>query len=398
MRAGPLIARAAVAALLIHIGIQQVRYSLSYGNDVTWNTDQFSEGNSIRAGHHYAVAGLWSNAGLPDVAYGPLLRDYGVTKKDPTLTTYVYTHYPPGPDWLLGLLSMIFGPGEIVKFRMVRIAFALCFAALLAILLDRGLGPVRGAIGFVAMVELPMFTQYMHGLSIQGWDFELLYLQLAILLIVFGRSPCKLERREAIALFVLGFLQGWVGFDYVFLLALAAVPFWLLTSRRTETLPTLRRAIVWPVTGFVLACGLHFLQVVIYYRGLQPAIRDLGGAAAHRADISAGIAEAKAVWLDYVLRRLPEGRYFGFSFVEFVIVLTVALALPFPKFHWNPARASVAAFLASLAIASLWVVIMKGHAIEHPHFIPRHFFMVYFFGVVLTLKAIRAPADLRATR
>jgi hypothetical protein len=36
-------------------------------------------------------------------------------------------------------------------------------------------------------------------------------------------------------------------------------------------------------------------------------------------------------------------------------------------------------------------MLMRNHAHHHPHFLPRHFFLLYFTGMLLLVEGLRSP-------
>src|SRR5262249_3738420 len=146
---------------------------------------------------------------------------------------------------------------------------------ILARVLIRVMGIDRGAILIAALAATPLLWTYMNGLHFQGYASALWLMQFAVLLQVYWVRG-GLSRVQMGLLALLGFGQGWLSFDFVFVVVLLALPLWLM--RRCEGATLDRRALVWaivaPLAGFCLAHLMHLVQVVIYFGGVKQAIDD----------------------------------------------------------------------------------------------------------------------------
>ena len=90
------------------------------------------------------------------------------------------------------------------------------------------LGELRAAVMLIFLTAIPMFTNMMHGLSYQGYSFALLVLELALSLRLVDEQP--LPKRVLFAMAAIGFCQGWLGFDYAFVVAGAPLCVWFAVS------------------------------------------------------------------------------------------------------------------------------------------------------------------------
>jgi hypothetical protein len=396
---------------------RQARVAWSLGDALSSRADPYSEADAVRSGEGYAARGFTQHHGLPDVLYGGRFPEAGM-RTEPALagrTSFVYTHYPPGPNWITGVMTRLLGEGQLRRYRLAPLLLGGLALAFFAWSLAVRLGPGRGLLLSVLSILPRMTTHMMHGLHYQGYAQSLLLVQLGLLSMLLSR-PSGLGAGGAIALGTLGFAQGWLSFDHVFLVTFAAVPIWLATGSRPGAGPGSRRRELWlavllPGAGFTLAHALHFLQVVLELGSVSAALADFRDVARWRA---VGAGAPLGAWgplvivREYLVQHVVRGSYFG----EWAYVWLAAAALlvsvhgiagkasrrqgrwRVPGFGWQPATGRprrALALLSALLISSAWIMLMRNHAHHHPHFLPRHFFLLYFTGMLLLVEGLRSP-------
>ena len=381
---------------------QQVFLVFKIGVRLSPIADSFSEANTLNSAVEYCQQGFLDNAGLPLLDFLPENKLRIEAPEQVISPKKVYTHYPPGPNWLVGVLAVILGPREIPKFRLLPILVAGLSMLWLARSLIRVSGETRCCLAFLLYCCIPMFTNMMHGLHQQSYNLSLILAQWAVLLMSFQAEREVLFPYAAVA--IIGFLQGWMGFDYFFLVALSAIPFWL-KSRRWASKRARQKAFCFTVMaacGFAFAHFLHLMQVAAYYNSWDVALNDLLGSARFRSGQShsfalgfgEGLTATGNILSRYWFDLVPSDTYFG---AWFWIVLSVSALLFLTRhgsicisnfeFSWHfPLRFAVSIICAGI-ISSLWIVVMQNHGWNHPHFLPRHFFMVLFIAVTLCLDA-----------
>jgi hypothetical protein len=403
------LAQLAVIALVAYPVAHQVGVARAIGDRLSPIADRYSEANTLRAVDGYRAEGLLSHAGLPDTAFGDRIPRVGHETSAPT--GYVDTHYPPGPMWLAYGMAGACGTERIACLRGLPIAVGAVSLAALALGLVGLLGPLRGVLAASAVVAIPLVTNMMHGLHYQGYAFALLLVQLLLVLRFYERGAPS-WRGLGGASFALGFLQGWLSFDYFFLVALCPLPFAALLSDlgRREQRRALAGLVVSGAAGFGLAHGLHFVQVVGFHGGLAAAAADLLGSALERFDPARtrelrgtplGPAQTDPLVLAsfYLQVVSAHSNFFGFRLGVLLLALLVGcFLLGGRSFAIRAARARVvlggarpwgAALALGTAVACLWIVSMRGHALAHQHFVPRHLFLAYFAAVYATLRSVR---------
>jgi hypothetical protein len=281
-------------------------------------------------------------------------------------------------------------------------------AFVLALALIVSLGTARGLAVALAAFAVPLYSNMMLGLHYQGYALALLSIQLGGLLFLYG-SGRPLAARDLVLAGGLGFVQGWLSFDYCFLVALAAVPIAILFSdlRERRSRSQLLALVGVSAGGFAFAHALHFLQVVAYYGDFTPALDDLLSVARERADPSRSAPEPPPAWASdpwmissiflFVLGK--RATYFGFSIGYALLAAISGLALlqgsrlPLPgTSHWLSVAASTRpawAIVAAVIVSCAWISVMTGHAYSHPHFIPRHLFLAWLVLLLALLRSLR---------
>ena len=242
----------------------------------------------------YLHKGFSADASLPETTFGRLYPETGHLRRYQG-QRHVDTHYPPGPTWLAAAMRQACGARPLSCLRTLPLAVSGIGAFVLAFALIVTLGLRRGLVVALAAFAVPLYSNMMLGLHYQGYALALLSIQLGGLLFLYGGGRPLAARDLALA-GGLGFLQGWLSFDYFFLVAFAAVPIAVLFSDLRE--PSARKRLLALVAvstgGFAFAHALHFLQVVAYYGDFMAALNDLLGVARERADPSAVGARASA--------------------------------------------------------------------------------------------------------
>ena len=407
----PLIGRAYLsAALLLTAGFLAGPVQQAWGlrDRLAEAADPYSEANAVRGALAYLHKGLLADASLPETTFGRLYPETGHLPKYQG-ERHVDTHYPPGPTWLAAATRYACGSRPLSCLRALPLAVSGLGAFVLAFALIVTLGMARGLVVSLAAFAVPLYSNMMLGLHYQGYALALLSIQLGGLLFLYGRGRPLAARDVALA-GSLGFVQGWLSFDYFFLVAFAAVPIAVLFSDLRE--PSSRKQLLALIGvsagGFAFAHALHFLQVVAYYGDFMAALDDLLAAARQRADpslvtdIRRPPAWASDPWMisSVFLFVLGKGEtYFGFSIGYALLAAVSGLALlggsrlPLPGTGrqlcvgatTRPAWAIVAAVIVSCA----WISVMSGHAYSHSHFIPRHLFLAWLVLLLALLRSLR---------
>ena len=98
-------------------------WEIRHWGDALSRVDPFSEANTLREVDGFRAQGFWHDAGLGNTLFGPRYPNDGfwISVGEERLHTVtpsgVYTHYPPGPEYLLYLAEAMFpilrGPSRV---------------------------------------------------------------------------------------------------------------------------------------------------------------------------------------------------------------------------------------------------------------------------------------------
>jgi hypothetical protein len=194
-------------------------------------------------------------------------------------------------------------------------------------------------------------------------------------------------------------VHGWLSIDYAFVLTLAPIPIFVILGKA----PMRDRAwhclvcVIALGTGFTFAHTLHFLEVVAYHGGFREAVHDFISVAKYRSgdriphgtqQIPAQRWQLVSLYLADLYRSTMMG---GFAWLISLLPVVVAVirrgtirrdarCLGGVSWRWSVNRYCMGVALA-LVICSIWPWVMTNHAWQHIHFLPRHFFLLYFVVV-----------------
>jgi hypothetical protein len=370
-------ARLILLLVLVWLAATQIAEIRLLQNGLSRTADPFSEADAMRSSEYYVTHGFASNAGLPNVTYGARFPGAG-SVLDPLTGLYhgVYTHYPPLPNLLCGLFEITIGYAHVWAWRLVPVALALLATAFLFFSLERAFGGAVAGTASVLFAFTPMTVTYMHGLHFQGYAHALMLAELALLTTVAFEQE-RASAAQLAALAAIGFVQGWLSFEYVFVVTGAAVPVMLVARQRGRTVRAslVLSLVVAAGAGFAAANVLHLLQVARFHGTLAAAIRDFTNAGAQRI-----AGNGRASYPVHVLRVVgfyvkmlaigPNNRDFG------GLLPAVTAGLLLVAGTWR--AADVTGMFAAYGLAFLWVVAMPNHAEDHTHFVPRIFFLAYY--------------------
>ncbi len=376
--------------LLSVIFLQQIYTIQSIGYGLSPIADSYSESNALRAGLSYSERGFSYGSGLPFIFYKGAFPGKGVlegispeeSRGSLKLIDMPYTHYPPGPDLLVGVSTSIFGPENIPAMRLIPLMIGIIALIFLWRTLAQWKSEFFAFVSIFIMFSFWGFHNFFHGLHYQSLALSLLLLSTSVLL-----RELSFYKKLAL-LFLLSFLQGWLSFDYCFLVT--ALPFAIELIRRMVTRLSLKTLFLelnfWILSffsglGFTIAHGLHFLQNVHHFGGFSLALADFRQAAGERASIE--ISRWTVVWKywsDYTLDSA------GFKATALAALLIYFIAGKYFRVAKNEIVSDLTGLTAVLVYCSLWIAAMPQHGFHHTHFLPKHFAIFYFAVAVLLAR------------
>jgi hypothetical protein len=332
-----------------------------------------------------------------------------------------YCHFPNGPIYALVPLVLMGFPDESLRmlpmiFSSLSFAFLFFQAYRMTASLATRIWLVPGAIVFLFQ---PAFYQWQGALHEHSWALSFTLLSLAVCLGASstGTSPDpEREKRALLALGAVGFLSGWIGYDFLPGQSVAvAVACCLVSARVKEAI--LRTGAFG--TGLVLAVVTHVAQNSLYFGSVSAAINDLFGSAATRMNLEAG-QQLSPEYYHTIVDLSPkvshgeaamgvfnvffERQWVSPSLLWIGVALWIA-TMGIPLFRRGLPRLArvragawmVAATLATFAAGIAWSFLMPLHAVHHHHFLPRHLLVsLALLYVMPTLVSIRNALDARA--
>jgi hypothetical protein len=419
--------------VLCSVGSLNAIVLVSDWGDKLSQVDAGSEANTLREVRHFLEDGLLKYDGLGNVNYPGMYPDNGITEayldnpsSNAAETDYVrhhvltsegvYTHYPPGPEYLTYFAARIVGFEPVWRLRLFPITVGGAAMIFLGVAVRHRFGPMAGWLVMGALAITPAVNDVFVELHSQGYALALLLCEIGIAIGVGAAS---------VPFAVLGFLQGWLSFDYVFLVCLtplvieSAMPLidaeyqsrWRLAWRRT----------LLAAAGFGFSHILHFVQIWAYWGSFGEALNDIVMAARYRAGATEGLAghirTAIQLLNNYYigghpfssyLFDVPEDRspswltfrFLGLSLGPWWVLVTATLA---GRQFWlrdEAARTLADAWLRvslpAILVSSAWFMVMVNHGVMHQAFLYRHLFLGFFvcvlFGAVrLSRRLVTAP-------
>ena len=216
---------ARIAAALLGFTLLLNLVWLLYCGDGLSPMDPYSEAGVVRAGERFAREGFLENFGLPDVTYGDRFPGEGMTEPSGSRPSDpIYHGYPPGSEWLGGLYSRWLGPAGS-PFPGLPGYIRVAGLGDLPGWPDAGRRAIEGLLGLPCLppdadVHRDVARPALPGLRVEPAIDRV------------GDSderPGFVRPRPArpgtmAALFLMGFLQGYLSYDYWFVTTFAAVP------------------------------------------------------------------------------------------------------------------------------------------------------------------------------
>ena len=335
-------------------------------------------------------------------------------------TPSIYTHYPPLPDIMFGILYKILPEpkGEIKnewyssggrnlqnwienvspmlwKYRMFPMLWHIIgsfflWAFFTKISKDKFI-PMIATLLTISQPALLYFKFNLHYLTYGS------AVLMATPYIIYQFLNTN-KKRYGYILILIGFLQGALSFDYI--LPGIGISLLFLFFPLNKNI-SFNKKLFYPTIiltfGVIIAFILHFIQNSLYFGSVKSAFNDLFEALIGRSSQASGIENLN--WLkiedtyfynlirNYFAYWLNTNRYFGFPLV-FISILFSYICAIFgylkAKLYCNKIEIKSDYFkralfflLGALAVSSTWVLFIKNHSAIHTHIIPRHFILLF---------------------
>jgi hypothetical protein len=398
---------AAFVALCL-AGVVYRTWEMRDWGDALSPVDPYSESNALREVDGFRAQGLWHNAGLGNVLFGPRYPDDGFPtttgeEREHTLTpSGIYTHYPPGPEYLLYLDEAIFGPYPVSRLRLLPLALSAAATVFYGLSVRRRFGAVAGWLVMLASLLVIPFTDANTTVHQLGYV-------LALLLVEIGVAVGRNSLRWPFAL--LGFAQGWLSFDVVFLAVLTplavelSLP--LIYPGYTARLRLAAERCVLAATGFACAHLLHFAEVSAFYGSFSGALADLHDSARWRTgydrtnglSILRGAAHFVVSSYPFSIHRDHAFRFLGLTLgVWWPLIAIILYAIELrrkrsglPALHLLRRWSLLG--LIGLGASCAWYVVMPNHAFTNAYVLYRHMILCFELWAIFLAVLAAGPIE-----
>lgn len=352
--------------------------------------DSFSDANVINAGRNFDRVGMAATCGLP----------VWWCSSEPGRLGPIYTHYPPGPEWIHQALKFV-GLHELWQWRLISISTgALALLALWWFALQIAGSPTFAMLAVLFYAVSAPFTQFADSIH------QHTYMQLTL----FGclGAWCAVERAQTscargIWLTLAGlflFLDLWLTFEHV-----AFIPAFI--AGRTFFCGFRRLIVAGIVMGCVFGAALtaRVLHNATVLGSVSAAVDDLFGAAKYRAAAARSDIDLQVVAQRWKQRlggglrgREDHDSAFIYPILKPQIALPCLILVPWAcwaAWRHRTMRSALWAGLLLLAAGLIWFVLMKEHVERH-----RHVIMLLLPGlsVVLATLAVSGIAAILSRR
>jgi hypothetical protein len=175
------------------------------------SVDPFSEANELREVDGFRAQGFWHDDGLGNVIFGTRYPDEGFaifgprnpdgSFSSPALAERlrqessaaldeelrrtlkpngVYTHYPPGPEYLLYFSEAVLGPEPVSRLRLFPLAMGAAATVFFGLSVRRRFGAVAGWIVILASITVPPFSDAYRSIHEYGYALALLQVEIGV--------------------------------------------------------------------------------------------------------------------------------------------------------------------------------------------------------------------------
>lgn len=314
--------------------VEKSEYREHYRGDV------FAELNAFTGGLNFARHGFAKLYFLPGIArYEDSYEQLAKQR--------LYTHYPPGPDLMSGVMQRL-GIGGFYQQKACLLVLNVIAVFLMAAAIRRLL-PEQGSIAawvLVALTVTSVWFVWWAG-NVQKFGYEDLVTALGFWAVV--------SRRERVFLATC-FLAMWVSFEPVPWLGLLGV--FLAGQRFFENVWTLRRAagyVAAMMAVFFVAFGLHLAQNALYFHSVTAAIQDLLGS--YQARTTAEHLDEASRY--HLAKHLVKAFFATWWFYGIGVLglAAVGLRATIRQRRWLP--------VALLAAGLMWALTFRAHSMLH---------------------------------
>jgi len=362
--------------------------SYKIGNTVNLPTDGTTEGMALHAVEHYLKDGFFKNYLLP--TYPAFGHDpSGKLRTEP----FVYNHYLAGADLTLAFFVKVLGMNAIWAGRLIP--HTLTVGALAFLVIQIGVLLQSASVALIALAAL-LIPRAITAWSICLWGHSYvmafyLFLIGAILWIVNQRHRAEqLPKRALILGLGFGLAQSFYEIDWLALTFLSTISVLLLFWESLDKKVT-RNLLLGMIAGGVVAITYQITVSSLHFGSLTWVIDNIRDWVLFRTgDKTIAVFPSGDYRLHKVLREYNHQAYGATGFTAYNEMLLAAgfIFLGFAGKLISSAKAwrSLLAVLVSYLAMSIWVIVMRQHAVAHTHFLPRHSIAVYMTFLLIVLQ------------
>lgn len=359
------------------------------GLAVTWTLhpdldhgDAFTDACVVIGGYNYDRTGLRAHAGLP-------LLETDLSAEPPPVP---YAHYPPLPWWIHQSLKKV-GLAAMWQQRLLAVCATAVAAWLMFAVMSRlAKDQITGLLAAVFYMASAPFVNYADSI------YQFAYGQLAMFgcllawLAAESATSPKERRRFALIAGVLFFVDGWITFEHIPLIAMFVIARTLLAHRPR---PWIAGAAMLAVPLVVV--GTRILHNAAGLGGFEPAVNDLVGALNRRSGQDADTVTYFQMAVRW-FTRLGGGDVrpdhfdaeFRIPLLRLTTLLPAAVLLPFAirAARRDPDHRAAAGLInAGVFVLGFlaWLLVLRQHAYVH-----RHPVMVLLPGVAMLFATLIA--------
>jgi len=379
----------ALVALLFFA--REVAIIQKYGSEMIGHADALSEYFVNEAAKLFYDKGPTATAFLPQ---WPGFDHH--TNSPKLLENQIYSHYFPGPEILLYFGYAVFGKSDTTLqwFRLVPLLLALSSVMALSLAMAKWVFPEwkwGQAVVLPWLLFVPAWGYWT--LQIHGQSYATTTLIWGLVLGLWSSDEKFLNSETPkwplyLTGFVLGFLSHY--FLLTFCFVLFASPWVAQAFSKNPANGKLAFRISFFIgLGLVAAFVVHLWQIAVFLESWNEALHEQlyiafeRGANVRRADPPDIRIRLIGQYSQHVYS------FFNISSLSMLVIGTLASWLHYCSNELRKSKAIsiLVAFLASY----VWVMVMKNHSIDHPHFNPRIFMLLYvtFIAVVASLVSNR---------
>ena len=376
--------------LILGFFIIGAQFSFSNGNKEFARVDGTTEQLILFASDNYVKEGFTKYYLLP------LSPPFGFDGEGNQRTEpFVYTHYFPGPYWVMGVLKKFFGQNGVWLTRLVPLAMNVGGLAILCIEFASFTGSALiGLLLLSAILTARSVTIFSISFAGHGYVMGMLLILIGILFRLANRARDGFPISK-VAVFLwsvyVGFFQIWFSIDFLPLTFLMAVSFIFYIEKFPKEVAwrILLGLFVGGCLGFVLQISLFAMHL----GSLQAVIEDFTKWGSWRMGMHTGdfgkAVQVEDTRLFTVLREYNKQAYGATGFTAYNLLILNAVFIFMGYFGKAVSKLQTKRLLLGLLFAYLsaiaWNVLMRQHSLIHIHFIPRHYYALFFYFLITVI-------------